>query len=48
VELVTPRTGREVVVEIEDARGTKIRIVLRDGSALDLEALGRVLLGRRG
>lgn len=47
VEFLTPRTGRELVVELEDARGTKVRILLRDGGAFDLEALGRALRGRR-
>lgn len=33
VELVAPRPHRELLVEAGDARGTWMRIVLRDGGA---------------
>ena len=39
VELLRPAVGRELVLELEDARGTRLRLTLRDGGRWQVPGL---------
>lgn len=46
VELLRPAAGRELVLELEDARGTRLRLTLRDGGRWRLAGLEEPQPGR--
>jgi hypothetical protein len=47
VELLRPAAGRELVLEVEDGNGTRLRVTLRDGGRWHLSGLEDPRAGRR-